>query len=53
MALLLMQVSPLVARRFAVQMHERACHSTDQTWADFWLHVIHQLVTSGNMEGAK
>jgi len=53
MALLLMQVSPLVARRFAVQMHERACHGTDQTWADFWLHVIHQLVTPGNMEGAK
>jgi hypothetical protein len=44
MALLLMQASPLGARLFAIQMHERACHGAHQTWADFWLHVIHQLV---------
>ena len=43
MALLLTQTSPLRARSFAVQMHERACHGADQTWADFWLHVIRQL----------
>ncbi len=52
MALLLMQSSPLGARGFAVQMHERACHGADQTWADFWLHVIHQLVTTSNEEDA-
>lgn len=52
MALLLMQASPLTARRFAVQMHERACRGADQTWSDFWLHVIHQLVTRDNMEDA-
>ena len=52
MALLLMRASPLAARRFAVQMHERACRGADQTWADFWQHVIHQLVTRDNMEDA-
>jgi hypothetical protein len=52
MALLLTQASPPGARRFAVQMHERACQGADEASTEFWLHVIRRLAAPDNQEDA-